>query len=806
MQRYLSLSFPHWSVERARREQWRQSLRASPLGGRRPNSIRDELASSFGPLPSGQAGWRTAPETPPVASAAPAASPPSTTRASQHAGATSGWRHPRTMAAAWTTARVEHGGRQQGADRSVVAPGRGQEPPWTASRRPAVVVRIEHGVRVVVDACPRSLLLGVRPGMTLAHARALCATADGHRPGPVADDAEPCELFDHDPVADVAGLRKLAGWLLRHVPTVAVDPPNGLLADVAGCGRLIAQRYGSEDGLLQFLFTTLRGFGLTARSAIADTVGAAWGLAHHGQHPLVVVAPGETAEAIRPLPIESLRLAPAAVESLRRVEVARVGELMNLDRTELAERFARVRRGGLGGSAAGGLGAARRSASHPAASGTEFGEGEVLVPGLATMVPAEGRQSSTRSAGAAGLAGQRVASVPDPIERLDQALGLLPETICPVRIAPSCRVEAHFSGPVVDRDSLEIALADLVERLCAKLRRLERGVRRLRLTAIRSDAAPLWNDLHLGQPTRRRSHLWTLLRPTIESLPLGFGIDALLLAAQRTATLRHRQIVTPATQANRFGLPGPASWHERPASVGGDGRPHHLPTGSERSDRRAGAVAFDASVGEFIDAVAARLGLDAVLRAMPLACHEPEASLSLLPVASAGLLAREAMAGARIRDARRSRAMEATDGEEGHVMWPAAERPTILWPQPEPVVIEYARSAAGVATEPCLAEPCLAEPWSGIPSLRAVHWRGERFLVRAEGGFERIVERWWLPGMESKSDTAGDPSRQEADAGTRIYRRVLVMGGPDPFAAPGLWLWLRFDVSTGRWGVQGVWA
>ena len=75
----------------------------------------------------------------------------------------------------------------------------------------------------------------MRHGMTVAHARALL-------PGETA--VEP-----HRPQRELAALEALGRWALRFSPIVAVDPPDGLLFDIAGCERL----FGGERRLVDLI-------------------------------------------------------------------------------------------------------------------------------------------------------------------------------------------------------------------------------------------------------------------------------------------------------------------------------------------------------------------------------------------------------------------------------------------------------------------------------------------------------------------------------------------------------------------------
>jgi protein ImuB len=80
--------------------------------------------------------------------------------------------------------------------------------------------------------------------------------------------------------------------------------------------------------------------GFTIRAAVADTIGAAWALAHYGGGPAWSVASeGAMAEAIGPLPVEALRLEPEATEWLRELGILWIDELERLPRAGLATRF-----------------------------------------------------------------------------------------------------------------------------------------------------------------------------------------------------------------------------------------------------------------------------------------------------------------------------------------------------------------------------------------------------------------------------------------------------------------------------------
>ena len=135
----------------------------------------------------------------------------------------------------------------------------------------------------------------------------------------------------HDPRADELALLELAAWCEQFSPTVGIEPPDNLCLEVTGLDQL----FGSEQLLAQ---QVLKAFGLrrlVVRLAIADTVGAAWALAHYGNG--ACIAPfGD--KAIRPLPVDALRLDGQA-EILAECGIERIDQLMALPREAVAERF-----------------------------------------------------------------------------------------------------------------------------------------------------------------------------------------------------------------------------------------------------------------------------------------------------------------------------------------------------------------------------------------------------------------------------------------------------------------------------------
>ena len=183
------------------------------------------------------------------------------------------------------------------------------------------------------------------------------------------------------PDKDAAFLTRLRRWAGRYSPWVSEDGTDGLIIDVTGCTHLFVaktsgnhsvsgpiprsdhppgydlgvvgpgERAGQETAengeaeMLADIAGRLERFGLTARAALADTRGAAWGLARYG--PPAAIAPvGKTRKAIGSLPLGALRLEQDVVHGLMRLGIKTVWEAALLPRAALAKRFgvAAVRR------------------------------------------------------------------------------------------------------------------------------------------------------------------------------------------------------------------------------------------------------------------------------------------------------------------------------------------------------------------------------------------------------------------------------------------------------------------------------
>lgn len=193
--------------------------------------------------------------------------------------------------------------------------------------RPLVLFAETAGVARLTAVCPAAAGLGLRPGLTLADARA-------RMPGLAAQPA--------DPVGAAQALDRLADWAMRFTPWVAVDGADGLWLDITGCAHL----FGGEAALCRRLLRALKSLDnrhIHARAAVAETPGAAWAVARHGRSDgkegFHLVAPGAIRPATGSLSIRALRLDGATVAGLDRLGLRRIADIIDLPRAPLARRF-----------------------------------------------------------------------------------------------------------------------------------------------------------------------------------------------------------------------------------------------------------------------------------------------------------------------------------------------------------------------------------------------------------------------------------------------------------------------------------
>ena len=134
-------------------------------------------------------------------------------------------------------------------------------------------------------------------------------------------------------LTDKALLTSLADWCDGYTPLVAMDRTNGLYLDITGCVHL----HGSEQSLLADILSRLVRLGIETRGAISSSAGLSWAMARY--RPGQIAGPQDGEEVLSSLPLAALRLPLDTIETLARVGLKTIGDLIPLPRAPLARRF-----------------------------------------------------------------------------------------------------------------------------------------------------------------------------------------------------------------------------------------------------------------------------------------------------------------------------------------------------------------------------------------------------------------------------------------------------------------------------------
>jgi len=188
----------------------------------------------------------------------------------------------------------------------------------TPDNAPTVVVIRQSNALVISALDDVAVRSGLAIGLPLANARAICPELI---------------VFDADPVADAKTLNDIADWCDRFTPLVALDPPHGLYLDITGCAHL----FGGERALLQTVCGALTRRGFAVNAGIASTSICARTLTRHASGK--IIADGEEADAVGPLPVAALGADAAITIGLRRAGLKTIGDVAARARHEITARF-----------------------------------------------------------------------------------------------------------------------------------------------------------------------------------------------------------------------------------------------------------------------------------------------------------------------------------------------------------------------------------------------------------------------------------------------------------------------------------
>lgn len=122
-------------------------------------------------------------------------------------------------------------------------------------------------------------------------------------------------------------------------------------------------------------------------------------------------------------------------------------------------------------------------------------------------------------------------------DRLDQAIGRLPEPLDPVIPPTRVSVEQRFAEPIATPEAIEHWLRELMPRLTIELAQAGLGARSVEMLAARVDGVPQRLRLGFARPTRDAAHMLRLTLRRMEEIEPGYGIDAIALLVHRADPL-----------------------------------------------------------------------------------------------------------------------------------------------------------------------------------------------------------------------------------------------------------------------------
>ena len=138
------------------------------------------------------------------------------------------------------------------------------------------------------------------------------------------------------------------------------------------------------------------------------------------------------------------------------------------------------------------------------------------------------------------------------VTRLDQALGATAEALIPTRAPSRYRAWEAYADPLGDAAGIEARLPGLADTLARSMEGDGHGARALTLTAFRVDGRTSAVSVRMGRALRDVFVWMRLFRETgIERIDPGFGIDALMLAADLAEPVVALQVAMGAEEQAR---------------------------------------------------------------------------------------------------------------------------------------------------------------------------------------------------------------------------------------------------------------
>lgn len=140
----------------------------------------------------------------------------------------------------------------------------------------------------------------------------------------------------------------------------------------------------------------------------------------------------------------------------------------------------------------------------------------------------------------------------NPLHRLDQINGHLPEPVSSPSDLPRFEVQANLPEPIQDPSPY---LPDLCQAMCTRLADQGYGCRSLILTVFRTDGEISQLSVRTSTPNRDADHLQKLFGDRLERINPGFGFDLISLEAGDVTLIDTVQTTLDGTAEEALALP-----------------------------------------------------------------------------------------------------------------------------------------------------------------------------------------------------------------------------------------------------------
>jgi protein ImuB len=117
------------------------------------------------------------------------------------------------------------------------------------------------------------------------------------------------------------------------------------------------------------------------------------------------------------------------------------------------------------------------------------------------------------------------------LKRLDQALGSELEFLEPVRPLAAYQERLPCMEPIRTAAGIEVALKNLLDTLCARLLRENKGLRQCEFIGLRMDSNVQKISVGTNRPSRNANHLFKLFEHKIQTIEPDLGIELFILEA-----------------------------------------------------------------------------------------------------------------------------------------------------------------------------------------------------------------------------------------------------------------------------------